>query len=212
MSDNTGSGARTDTLRGRPIKVVTTGAVLMLLAIIATLVVSRRSILPFVAREERYVVATEAAMLSILVVELVVRLLSLHFSGPRLIERGTRLRLIVRIVGYSTALLSEVSILASNAALGISVGAVVGVAIAFAAQNVVGGLLAAVLILGTRMVRVGEEIVVNQTRGIVSDISLTHTVLSVEEDVVFIPNSLLISAMVRRKRRSAPGDAAVRDW
>ncbi len=212
MSDNTGVGTKEAALRGRPARVVMSGAVLMVLAIIATLVVSRRNLLPFVAREERYVVATEAAMLSILVVELVVRLLSLHFSAPRLIERGTRLRLIVRIVGYSIALLSEVSILASNAALGISVGAVVGVAIAFAAQNVVGGLLAAVLILGTRMVRVGEEIVVNQTRGIVSDISLTHTVLSVEEDVVFIPNSLLISAMVRRRRRSTPGDAAVRDW
>jgi len=212
MSEKTADVTRGSALRGRPARAVTSGAVLMVLAIIATLVVSRRGILPFVAREERYIMATEAAMLSIFVVELAVRLLSRHFSAPRLVERGTRLRLIVRIVGYSTALLSEVSILASNAALGISVGAVVGVAIAFAAQNVVGGLLAAVLILGTRMVRVGEEIVVNQTRGIVSDISLTHTVLAVEEDVVFIPNSLIISSMVRRRRRTIPGDAAVRDW
>jgi len=212
MSDHTGVGTRETGPRGRPVPVVTGGAILMVFALIATLVVSRRGILSFVAREERYIVATEAALLSILLVELAVRLLSRHFSAPRLVERGTRLRLIVRIVGYSTALLSEVSILASNAALGISVGAVVGVAIAFAAQNVVGGILAAVLILGTRMVRVGEEIVVNQTRGIVSDISLTHTVLSVEEDVVFIPNSLIISAMVRRRRRSTPEDSAVRDW
>ena len=122
------------------------------------------------------------------------------------------MRLIVRIVGYFIALMAVVSILASNATLGISVGAIAGIVIAFATQNIVDNVLAAVLILGTRMVRVGEEITISQTKGIVSDINLTYTVLSIDDEVVFISNSLIISSILRRKKRNSDKDASIHDW
>ena len=196
----------------RPIIISFIGTIVTILLMLATLEISHRGINTFVSTQEKYIIAIEAAILSILIVEMFVRLTTWRFNIPQLAERSTRLRLIVRIVGYAIALLAVTSILASNAALGISVGAIVGVVIAFAAQNIVGSMLAAVLILSSRMVRVGEEITVGQTKGIVSDINLTHTVLSIEDDVIFVPNSLVISSIVRRKKRDFKNDANVKDW
>jgi small-conductance mechanosensitive channel len=84
--------------------------------------------------------------------------------------------------------------------------------IAFATQNIVGSMLAAIIILSTRMVRVGEEITVNQTKGVIAEINLTHTVLSVGENVVFVPNSMVISNIVQRQKRTLDKDAGARDW
>ena len=77
-------------------------------------------------------------------------------------------------------------------------------------------MIATVLILSTRMVRVGEKITVgqtgSQTTGIVADIKLTHTVLSIGEKVVFVPNSLIVSSIVQRNKRNSGTDAGVREW
>lgn len=201
-----------DAVQKRPIIITSIGAIITILLILATLEVSHRHINTLVSDQERYIVAIEAAILFIFIVEMLVRLVALRFKAPQFMERGTRLRLIVRIVGYSIALLAVVSILSSNAVLGISVGAIVGVVIAFAAQSIVGSILATVLILSTRMVRVGEEITISQTKGIVADINLTHTVISIDEDVVFVPNSLIISSLVRRKKRNSNKETNVDDW
>ena len=98
-------------------------------------------------------------------------------------------------------MVSVISILASNATLGISIGAFAGVILAFSTQNIVGSVLAAIVILSTRMLRVGEESTINQTKGIIAEINLTNTVLSVGDNVVFVPNTMIISNMVQRKKR-----------
>jgi small-conductance mechanosensitive channel len=46
----------------------------------------------------------------------------------------------------------------------------------------------------------------------VSDINLTHTVLSIDENVVFVPNSLIVSSIIQRKKRNSDKDAGVREW
>ncbi len=212
MSKSNNSLAKTPAPHKRSIIITLAGALVMIFAIIATLDISHRNINPFVTAQQKYILSLESTILVFFVVELVARLASTVSYAPRLLEHGSRLRLIIRIVGYTVGLLSVVSILASNAALGISVGAVAGVVIAFATQNIVGSVLAAVLLLGTRMVRVGEEISISGTKGVVSDIRLTYTVLSVDDDVVFVPNSLIISSLVRRKKRDSTPGASASDW
>jgi small-conductance mechanosensitive channel len=201
-----------DVFPKRPIIITGIGVIVTILLILATLEVSRRNINTFVSSQQRYIIAIEAVLLAIFIVEMVGRLVTLLLHTHQTNEHAMRLRLIVRIVGYFIALMSVVSILASNATLGISVGAIAGVVIAFATQNIVGNVLAAVLILSTRMVRVGEEITISQTKGIVSEINLTNTVLSIDDEVVFIPNSLITSSIVRRKKRNSNKDAGVHDW
>ena len=80
-----------------------------------------------------------------------------------------------------------------------------GVIIAFATQNIIGNIMAAVLILNTHMVLVGEEITVNGIKGIITDINLNHTIISVNDDIVFIPNSVMMSSAVQRKNRISQG-------
>jgi small-conductance mechanosensitive channel len=198
--------------RNRPIIITSVGAVITILLILATLEVSRRNINGLVTTQEKYIISIEAAVLFIFLVEMLVRVLTRYFNAVEFIERGMRLRLTVRITGYSVALLAVVAILSSNSALGISVGAIAGVILALAVQNIASSLLATIIILTTRMVRVGEEITISQTRGIIADITLTHTILSIDDEIVFIPNSLIITSLVRRKKRNSSKDADLHDW
>jgi len=62
------------------------------------------------------------------------------------------------------------------------------------------------------MIRVGEEITIGQIKGTIAEINLTQTVLSVEDNVVFVPNSMIISNIVQRKKRNLDKNTNVRDW
>lgn len=201
-----------DEVRKRPIIITIFGAIITIVLILLTLEFSHRNPDTFIAIQQKYIIGCEAAILAVFLVEMLVRLVTLRLHTPQMIEYVGRLRLIVRIIGYVIGSLSVVSILASNATLGISVGAIAAVVIAFAAQNMVGSVLAAILILSTRIIRAGEEITLNQTKGIVADINLTHTILSIEDEVVIVPNTLIISGMVRRKKRNTGKDTGVKDW
>jgi small-conductance mechanosensitive channel len=55
------------------------------------------------------------------------------------------------------------------------------------------------------MVQIGEEITVTGVKGKVADINLSHTIVHVEDDVVFIPNTVMVSNAVRRKKRKDVG-------
>jgi small-conductance mechanosensitive channel len=196
----------------RSVIITFLGTVITVLLILTTLEVSNRNISTFVSSQQKYILAIEAAILAIFIVEMLGILVKLLLPVPHMADQGARLRLIVRIIGYGIALASVVSILASSPTLGISIGAIVGVVIAFATQNILGSVIATVVILSTHMIRVGEEITISQTKGIVSDIKLTHTVLSIEEDVIFVPNSLIVSSIVQRKKRNSNKNASIRDW
>jgi small-conductance mechanosensitive channel len=212
MSKNIDSTKKPKSTKKRSIIITLFGAIIMLLIIVATLEISHRNINSFISTQQRYIISIESIILVAFIVEMLARITTLLPRAPQMIEYGTRLRLIIRVVGYSIGSLSVISIISSNPTLGISVGAIAGVVIAFATQNITSSMLATVLLLGTRMVRVGEEITINQVKGIVSDINLTHTVMSIDDDVVFIPNSLIVSSMVRRKKRYSDKDASIHDW
>jgi small-conductance mechanosensitive channel len=212
MTKDTDAAKTSEMPRKRTIIITFLGMIVMILLIIATLDISQRNISAFVVNQQKYILSIESLLLVAFAVEFLARLATIRSHAPHLVEHGTRLRLIVRIIGYSIGSLSVISILSSNPTLGISVGAIAGVVVAFATQNIFASILAAIVILSTRMVKVGEEITVGQTTGTVSDINLTHTMLSVEDDVVFIPNSVMISSAVRRKKRQTGKNTSASDW
>jgi small conductance mechanosensitive channel len=201
-----------EAIRKRPIIITFMGAIATILLILVTLEVSHRNISTFVSSQQKYIIAIEAVILAIFIVEMLGRFVSFILPVQHMVEQGARLRLIIRIVGYAVALVSVVSILASNPTLGISIGALVGIVIAFSTQNILGSVIATILILSTRIVRIGEEITIGQTRGTVSDINLTHTILSNDENVVFVPNAMVISSIIQRKKRRSNKDANPRAW
>jgi small-conductance mechanosensitive channel len=188
------------------------GTIIMVGAIIVTLEISQRNISTFISAQQKYIIALEATILVAFLVELLARLAVLGSRLPRMIQHTARLRLVVRIIGYTTGSLFVLSILASNPTLGISIAAIAGVAVAFATQNIVASVSAALILTNTRIVKIGEEISVNDIRGVVEDIGVTHTVLLVDDEVVFVPNSVLISSSVRRKKRICGNRVGADDW
>jgi small conductance mechanosensitive channel len=212
MSEDNKADEKPVVFNKRSVIITFSGLTITILLMLATLEVSHRDINKFITSQQKYILAILAVILAVFIVEILGRLVRLLLPAPQVVEQGARLRLIIRIIGYSIALISIVSILASNPTLGISVGAIAGVIIAFATQNILGSVIATVLILSTRMIRVGEEVTINQTKGIVSEINLTHTVLSIEENVVFVPNSLIVSSIVLRKKRNSSKGAGAHQW
>ena len=180
--------------------------------ILVTLEISRRKLIPFVVTQQRYIVSAEAALFGVFLIESLTGIVSRVFGRDDILQNGAHLRALVRIVGYAIALICVISILASNPSLAISIGAVTGVGLIFATQNIMSSVFAAILILLTRMVRVGEEITVSGTTGKVVDIRLIHTILIVEEDIIWVPNSLMVSNTVKRKKRLDGNHTTMRNW
>jgi len=189
----------------KPLIITITGLVVLIALIIVTTEIGKRNIIGFVSNSQRYIVSIEIIVLVVFFIEAVLKIISLRTRFTDLAQHSAGWRLIIRIIGYTIGTLSVISILASNTALGISVGAIAGVVIAFATQNIASSVLATVLIVSTRMIRIGEVITVGNTTGTVADISITHTIVSVADDIVLIPNSYLVANLVRRKKRYSGG-------
>jgi small-conductance mechanosensitive channel len=195
------TGKVTTSLKGWGITAIL-GSVLGTVLILATLEIIHRNTIPAVVDQQKYVIGAEVAFLTIFLTEMIARFISRGVSALGNENARARLRNTTRIIGYFIAMIAVVSILASNPTLGISVGAVVGVIIAFATQSIIGNVIAAILILNIHLVRIGDEIVVSGLHGTVTDINLTHTVIKIADDAVFIPNSVMMSTPVQRKPRT----------
>jgi small conductance mechanosensitive channel len=103
----------------------------------------------------------------------------------------------VMVVGILSALLiiPEVravagGLLASSAVLGIIVG--------FASQRTLGNFVAGLLIAFTQPLRLGDDVTIEQTRGVVEEIGLIYTFVRTEDgDRLVIPNEKLASDTIR---------------
>jgi small-conductance mechanosensitive channel len=81
-------------------------------------------------------------------------------------------------------------LLASSAVLGIVVG--------FASQRTLGNFVAGLLIAFTQPLRLGDVVVVEDTRGVVEEIGLIYTFVRMEDgDRLVIPNEKLASDTIR---------------
>jgi len=182
----------------RWIVLLITGAFLGIALILVTLEIIHRNIIPVAVNQQKYIISAEAALLGVVLTESLAQIASrtMHERANKIFT--ARFRIMIRITGYLIAIVSVISILASNPTLGISAGAIAGVVIAFATHN----MLAAMTILNTHMVQIGEEITVSGVKGVVVDMTLAHVIVNVDDDVVYIPNTLMVSQTVRRKRRT----------
>jgi small-conductance mechanosensitive channel len=92
-------------------------------------------------------------------------------------------------------------ILASSAVLGIVIG--------LAAQRTLGNFVAGLSIALTQPVRLGDEIEVSGTDGVVEEIGLTYTwVRTRDDDMLVIPNEKLASETIRNRTIRSPGTVA----
>ena len=89
--------------------------------------------------------------------------------------------------------------------------AVIGLVIGFASQRTIGNVVAGVLIAVSQPLRLGDEVEVEGTRGVVEEIGLTYTwIRTWDNDRLVVPNEKLASETIRNSTiRSAETYAEV---
>jgi small-conductance mechanosensitive channel len=157
----------------------------------------------------RLTVALVVIVLSFVLAKLIDRRLARRELAPGTVTRYRILRQSILgaivFVGVASALLVipavrgvAVGILASSAVIVLLLG--------FAAQRTIGNFIAGLMIAFTQPVRLGDEVEINETRGIVEEVGLIYTwVRTPDSDRLIIPNEKLVSdtlknATIRNER------------
>jgi len=100
-------------------------------------------------------------------------------------------------IGVFSALLVIPQVRALAGAI-LASSAVVGLVVGFAAQRTIGNFIAGLLIAFAQPLRLGDEVEVGGTRGVVEEIGLTYTwVRTRDNDHLVIPNEKLASETIR---------------
>jgi small-conductance mechanosensitive channel len=113
----------------------------------------------------------------------------------RVLRRSVTTAIIV--VGSLSALLVIPQVRAVAGGL-LASSAVVGIVVGFASQRTLGNFVAGLLIAFTQPVRLGDEVTVEGTQGVVEEIGLIYTFVRTENgDRLVIPNEKLASDTIR---------------
>lgn len=181
--------------------------VIMLVCIAVIVTTVELSGLPgftFISEHRKTLVSGELTVFVIALVELIGRASIIRFRKLGIESVGFSIRAVLRGAVYIALTIGIVATLSSNPALAISIGTVSGVIIGFATQNLIGNVVAGMMLAIIRPVRVGDEITVSGSTGRVHEIALIYTVLDAPDNLYYIPNLVMFSSAVTRKK---PHDA-----
>jgi len=145
------------------------------------------------------------AVAMIVVASLIAKVIDLRMSRKELHAGAmTRYRVLRRTVFASVVFIGVMSALLVipqvRAVAGgvLASSAVVGLVIGFASQSVIGNAVAGILIALSQPLRIGDQVEVDGTKGVVEEISLTYTWLRTSDNDRFIvPNQKLASTSIR---------------
>jgi small-conductance mechanosensitive channel len=151
---------------------------------------------------QRLVIAGVVMLVTVLVARLIDRRIARKADFRA--EAMTRYRVLRRtvtasiiFVGLLSALLAIPQVRAVAGGL-LASSAVVGIVVGFASQRTLGNFVAGVLIAFTQPVRLGDEVVVENTEGVVEEIGLIYTFVRTDnDDRLVIPNEKLASDTIR---------------
>ena len=113
------------------------------------------------------------------------------------IQTAKSIRSLIRILGSMVIAAVIISFLSENPVLATSIGAITGIVVGFAAQNVIGNMIAGLYLILNRPFKIEDRITVLGNSGRVSDIGLLYSRLLMDTgDNVLVPNSLLITTSI----------------
>jgi small-conductance mechanosensitive channel len=149
----------------------------------------------------RLIVVGVVLLITLAVARLIDRAIARRQLTP---EAQTRYRIVRRsitagviFVGVLSALLVIPQVRAVAGGL-LASSAVIGIVVGFASQRTLGNFVAGLLIAFTQPVRLGDDVVVEDTEGIVEEIGLIYTFVRTENgDRLVIPNEKLASDTIR---------------
>jgi small-conductance mechanosensitive channel len=174
-----------------------------------TLTVSTLLLKPLVPAE--YLIYSQIAQVAIVgyvILEIIGNTaFNLAVAAQRSRQTAKSVRSLMRIVGSVVIIAIAASYLSQNAVLAASIATVSGIVVGFAAQNLIGNMIAGMYLTTTRPFKIGDNITVFGTTGTVIDIGLLYCVLLTENgDTVRAPSSSLITTSIIL-REGKPSDA-----
>src|SRR5216117_2959718 len=164
----------------------------------------------------RLVVVGVVMLITIVVARLIDRRIARRQLAP---EAMTRYRIVRRsitatifFVGLLSALLVIPQVRAVAGGL-LASSAVLGIVVGFASQRTLGNFVAGLLIAFTQPLRLGDDVVIEDTEGVVEEIGLIYTFVRTENgDRLVIPNEKLASDTIRNstiRRREKVAEISV---
>jgi small conductance mechanosensitive channel len=149
----------------------------------------------------RLAVVGVVMLITVVVARLIDRRIARTELAPESITRYRVVRRSVTTAIFFVGLLSALLVIPQVRAVAgglLASSAVVGIVVGFASQRTLGNFVAGLLIAFTQPVRLGDEVVVEDTPGVVEEIGLIYTFVRTENgDRLVIPNEKLASDTIR---------------
>src|SRR5436853_5332472 len=149
----------------------------------------------------RLAVVGVVMLITIVTARLIDRRIARRQLPPEAITRYRVARRSITTVIVFVGLLSALLVIAQGRAVAgglLASSAVVGIVVGFASQRTLGNFVAGLLIAFTQPLRLGDEVVVEETQGVVEEIGLIYTFVRTENgDRLVIPNEKLASDTIR---------------
>jgi small conductance mechanosensitive channel len=150
---------------------------------------------------QRLIVVGVVLLVTTVVARLIDRRIARRDLPPEAITRYRVLRRSVTTTIFFVGLLSGLLVIPQVRAVAgglLASSAVVGIVVGFASQRTLGNFVAGLLIAFTQPVRLGDEVEVDGTRGVVEEIGLIYTFVRTDnDDRLVIPNETLASDTIR---------------
>ena len=163
---------------------------------------------------QHILIAAVVIVVASLVAKIVDWRISRHKLAPGSATRYNVLRRVIFSTIVFVGVLSALLVIPQVRALAggvLASSAVVGLVIGFASQRTIGNVVAGILIAITQPLRLGDEVEIEGTRGVVEEIGLTYTWIRTEgNDRLVVPNEKLASESIKNATiRSQQGLAEV---
>lgn len=153
-----------------------------------------------------HLTSAEVALFGIIFIELLVKAALHHHERQNARQLGLMVRAVVRAIGYMVIAVAILSILASNPALAVGVGSMMGLIVGFSTQNVIGNVFAGMFLAVGRPFRIDDEVTVSGNTGRVIEITAIHTMIEAPEGVVLVPNATMLTQIILRKKEIRTSD------
>jgi small conductance mechanosensitive channel len=149
----------------------------------------------------RFIIVAVVLIATVVAARLIDRRIAKQDLPPEAMTRYRILRRTVTIAIFFVGVLSALLVIPQVRAVAgglLASSAVVGIVVGFAAQRTLGNFVAGILIAFAQPVRLGDEVTIGGTEGVIEEIGLTYTfVRTREDDRLVIPNEQLASDTIR---------------
>jgi small-conductance mechanosensitive channel len=157
---------------------------------------------------QRVLIAVGMIAVASLVAKVVDWRIARRTLAPEVVTRYRVLRrtvfAVIVFVGIVSALLVVPQVRAVAGGV-LASSAVIGLVIGFASQRTIGNAVAGILIAVTQPLRIGDEVEVQGTRGVVEEVGLTYTwIRTRDNDRLVVPNEKLASDTIRNSTIRSP--------